>query len=196
MGRNSLKDIRQKEIILAFYTVSKKIGLENASLARVASHMGINPSLIAHYFKTRDALFAGLIEFTLERYRDMYNINGGDFKTERQLRKLIDNLFSRRWNRLFDDGVFYSCYAYTYREKKIKKAFRALHDSLRNLLVDALKRAKANGVIKIQKEEETAEIIFALIEGAYYYLGMVESKTVYDRKLRIMKKQAIELLGL
>ncbi|HEY8512352.1 MAG TPA: TetR/AcrR family transcriptional regulator [Cyclobacteriaceae bacterium] len=196
MGRTSLKDIRQKEIILAFYTVSKKIGLENASLARVASHMGINPSLIAHYFKTRDAMFAGLIAFTLERYRDMYNINGGDFKTERQLRKLIDNLFSRRWNKLFDDGVFYSCYAYTYREKKIKKAFRALHDSLRGMLVDALKKAKANGVIQIQKEEETAEIIFALIEGAYYYLGMVESKTAYDRKLKIMKKKALELLGL
>jgi hypothetical protein len=126
----------------------------------------------------------------------MYNINGGDFKTERQLRKLIDNLFSRRWNKLFDDGVFYSCYAYTYREKKIKKAFRALHDSLRGMLVDALKKAKANGVIQIQKEEETAEIIFALIEGAYYYLGMVESKTAYDRKLKIMKKKALELLGL
>src|SRR5690606_11744982 len=124
MGRNSLKDIRQKEIILAFYTVSKKIGLENASLARVASHMGINPSLIAHYFKTRDALFAGLIEFTLERYRDMYNINGGDFKTERQLRKLIDNLFSRRWNRLFDDGVFYSCYAYRSEERRVGKECR------------------------------------------------------------------------
>lgn len=196
MGRTSLKDIRQREIILAFYTVSKKIGLENASLARVASHMGINPSLIAHYFKTREALFAGLIAFTLERYRDMYNINGGEFTTAKQLRKLIDNLFSRRWNKLVDDGVFYSCYAYTYREKKIKKAFRALHDSLRGMLVEALKKANANGVIQIRNEEETAEIIFALIEGTYYYLGMVESKAAYDRKLRILKKQAIGLLGL
>lgn len=196
MGRNSLKDIRQKEIILAFYTVSKKIGLENASLARVAGHMGINPSLIAHYFKSREALFAGLIAFTLERYRDMYNINGGEFTTARQLRKLIDNLFSRKWNKLVDDGVFYSCYAYTYRERKIKKAFRALHDSLRALLVEALKKARANGVIRTQNEEETAEIIFALIEGTYYYLGMVESKTVYDRKLKILKKEAIGLLGI
>lgn len=196
MGRNSLKDIRQKEIILAFYTVSKKIGLENASLARVAGHMGINPSLIAHYFKSREALFAGLIAFTLERYRDMYNINGGEFTTARQLRKLIDNLFSRKWNKLVDDGVFYSCYAYTYRERKIKKAFRALHDSLRALLVEALKKARSNGVIRTQNEEETAEIIFALIEGTYYYLGMVESKTVYDRKLKILKKEAIGLLGI
>lgn len=196
MGRNSLKDIRQKEIILAFYTVSKKIGLENASLARVAAHMGINPSLIAHYFKTREALFAGLIGFTLERYRDMYNINGGEFMTTKQLRKLMDNLFSRKWNKLVDDGVFYSCYAYTYREKKIKKAFRALHDSLRGMLVEALRKARGNGVIRIRDAEETAEIIFALIEGAYYYLGMVESKTAYDRKLGILKKQAIGLLGI
>src|SRR5882762_5365027 len=114
MGRISLKDTRQKEIILAFYTVAKKIGLENASIAKVADHMDINPSLIVHYFKTREALFSGLIAFILEQYSGIYKTNGQDYSSASELKQLIDNLFSRKWNKLFDDSVFYSCYALIY----------------------------------------------------------------------------------
>lgn len=196
MGRISLKDTRQKEIILAFYTVAKKIGLENASIAKVADHMDINPSLIVHYFKTREALFSGLIDFILEQYSDIYKTNGQDYTNARELKQLIDNLFSRKWNKLFDDSVFYSCYALVYRDKKIRSAFKALHESLRKLLTDALQKANKNGVISIRNEKETVEIIFALMEGAYYYLGMVDSKTDYTRKLNMLKKHALLQLGL
>jgi len=196
MGRISLKDTRQKEIILAFYTVAKKIGLENASIAKVADHMDINPSLIVHYFKTREALFSGLIAFILEQYSGIYKTNGQDYTSARELKQLIDNLFSRKWNKLFDDSVFYSCYALIYRDKKIRSAFKALHESLRKLLTDALQKANKNGVINIRNEKETVEIIFALMEGAYYYLGMVDSKTDYTRKLNMLKKHALAQLGL
>ena len=196
MGRISLKDTRQKEIILAFYTVAKKIGLENASIAKVADHMDINPSLIVHYFKTREALFSGLIAFILEQYSGIYKTNGQDYSSAGELKQLIDNLFSRKWNKLFDDSVFYSCYALIYRDKKIRSAFKALHDSLRKFLTDALQKANKNGVINIRNEKETVEIIFALMEGAYYYLGMVDSKTDYTRKLNMLKKQALLQLGL
>jgi AcrR family transcriptional regulator len=196
MGRTSLKEVRQQEIILAFYKVAKKIGLENASIAKVADHLEINPSLIVHYFKTREALIEGLIHFILERYSDIYKTNGGHYTTAKELTTLMDNLFSRTWDKLFDDSVFYSCYALTYRDKKIRASFKSLHDSLRESLRDALHKARANGVIQIKNEKETAEVIFALIEGAYYYLGMVDSPTENTRKLNIMKRQALTLLGL
>ncbi|MBT1698064.1 TetR/AcrR family transcriptional regulator [Fulvivirgaceae bacterium PWU4] len=194
MGRTSLKQTRQKEIVQAFYEVSKKIGLENASLAKVADHMDINPSLVVHYFKTRDALFSGLISFILEKYNDIYQANGATYSTPKELRALIENLFSRKWNKLFDDSVFYSCYAMTYRDKKIRKAFKALHDSLRALLVDALRKAKQNQIVDISNEKVTAEVIFALVEGAYYYLGMVDSKEEYNTKLKLLKTQALSML--
>lgn len=196
MGRTSLKGKRQKEIIQAFYSVSKKTGLENASIAKVADYMGINPSLIVHYFKSREALLEGLVVFILEQYKDIYKINGEQYASSRDLTKLINNLFSRKWNKLFDDGVFFSCYALTYRNKKLKAAFKALHDSLRDFLVAALRRAKKNGVISIGNERETAAIIFALMEGAYYYLGMVNSRKECDKQMKVLKKQAVLLLGL
>jgi AcrR family transcriptional regulator len=196
MGRTSLKSVRQKEILEAFYEVAKSVSLENASIASVAEHMDINPSLIVHYFKSRDALLAGLINFILDKYRDIYEVDENNYQTTGDVEKLITNLFSRKWNRLFDDGVFYSCYAMTYRDQTIRKEFKALHDSLRTLLVEALKKAKRNKVVKITDEEKTAEVIFGLIEGAYYYLGMVDSKAEYDRKLGYFQEHALAMLGI
>lgn len=196
MGRTSLKSIRQQEIVTAFYTVAKKIGLENASISKVADHLNINPSLIVHYFKNKELLLQALIDFTLEQYSAIYQTNGNEYASQKELKALIDNLFSRKWNALFDDGVFYSCYALTYRDSKLRDSFRNLHDSLRAFLVDALKKARKNGVITITHEKEVAEIIFTLIEGGYYYLGMTEADEVYAAKMKTLKRQAYRLLGL
>lgn len=194
MGRKSLKESRQEEIIIAFYKVSKKIGLENTSIAKIADHMDINPSLILHYFKTKEALYSGLIRFILERYRGIYKTGPDGIKSHKELYQLINNLFSRKWNDLIDDGVFYSCYALVYRDTTIRRSFKVLHDSLRNLLVKALQQANENGIIEIENEQETAEIIFALTEGAYYYLGMVRDKKLYNEKLTFFKNQALAIL--
>ena len=77
MGRKSLKPIRQKAIIKAFYKVARKEGLENASIAKVASVLDVNPSLVIHYFETKQDLIHGLIEYILERYRLIYNPENG-----------------------------------------------------------------------------------------------------------------------
>ncbi len=196
MGRTSLKAIRQQEIVNAFYTVAKKTGLENASIGKVADHLNINPSLIVHYFSNKESLLQALIDFTLDQYSAIYQNNGSEYASQKELKALIDNLFSRKWSALFDDGVFYSCYALTYRDRKLRASFRSLHDSLRTFLVDALKKARKNGVISISNERETAEIIFALIEGGYYYLGMTDAENTYASKMKILKKQAYQLLGI
>ena len=72
MGRKNLKEARQKEIIGAFYRLSKKEGLENASIAKTSELININPSLIMHYFKTKDYLVYGLIELILDKYLLVY----------------------------------------------------------------------------------------------------------------------------
>ena len=82
MGRKSLKPIRQKGIIKAFYQVARKEGLENASIAKVASVLDVNPSLVIHYFKTKQELIHGLIEYILERYRLIYNPENGTSESE------------------------------------------------------------------------------------------------------------------
>jgi AcrR family transcriptional regulator len=196
MGRKSLKPLRQKEIIKAFYKVARREGLENASIAKVAAVLEVNPSLVIHYFETKQDLILGLIEYILERYQLIYNPQNGTSNPKARLRKIISNLFSREWNNLFDDGVFFSCYALIFRNRTIKVHYKNLHDRLRKMLTEALVEAKVSGAIDVKDVENTADMVFVLIEGAYYYLSLVTNQAEYKRRLALYKRQALVMLNL
>lgn len=196
MGRKSLKTVRQKAIIKAFYTVARKEGLENASIAKVADALDVNPSLVIHYFQTKQDLILGLIEYILERYRLIYNPETDTADPRERLKKIIQNLFSRKWDRLVDDGVFYSSFSLIFRDKKIKDHYKRLHDHLRQMLSDTLAEANDNGVIKIGDVEKTADLIFVLIDGAYYYLSMVSDKSEYERRINYYQDTVLAMLKL
>ncbi|NJO02623.1 MAG: TetR/AcrR family transcriptional regulator [Bacteroidia bacterium] len=161
MGRKSLKQLRQKEIIEAFYEKAKSEGLENTSIAKVAKDMDINPSLILHYFKSKGELLFALIDLNLEKYHGIYQNGHQGIHSVHDLVQLIDDLFSRKWNDLYDDGVFYSCYAMVYRDEDVKKSYKKLHDQLRQWLLEALKEAKDKELIDDLSIslEEASEII-------------------------------------
>ena len=196
MGRKSLKPLRQKGIIKAFYKVAQKEGLENASIAKVAAVLEVNPSLVIHYFSTKHELVHGLIEYILERYRLLYNPQNGTHNPRERLIKIIRNLFSRKWNKLIDDGVFYSSYALIFRDKTVKEHYKNLHDDLRKLLKDALQEAKDSNVVDIDDVENTADLIFIFVEGAYYYLSMVSNKMEYEMRIQSYEQTVLSMLKL
>lgn len=195
MGRKSLKEVRQKEIIRVFYRLAKKEGLENTSIARIAKEMDINPSLIIHYFQTREDLTYGLIDYILEKYKLIFRTKSkGDSKP--LLSELIDNLFSNQWNRLFDDSLFYRCYALTFHDARSRKMYKLLLDSLRENLTVILTRCNEEGVIRIEDPEKVADQFFAILDGAYFYLSLVEDEKEYEIKLEQYKSLAYTLLGI
>ena len=194
MGRKSLKPVRQKSIIKAFYAVARKEGLENASIAKVAAVLDVNPSLVIHYFKTKQDLIHGLIEYILERYRLIYNPENGTLNPSERLKKIIRNLFSRKWDKLFDDGVFYSSFSLIFRDKTLKAHYKSIHDHLRQMLTDNLKDANENGVIDIDDVEKTADLIFVFVEGAYYYLSMVSDKDEYNTRIEFYQETVLSML--
>jgi AcrR family transcriptional regulator len=196
MGRKSIKDIRQREIIEAFYEVAKREGLENASISKVAADLDINPSLIIHYFKTREDMIFALIEFNLERYSLMYQAIDTDPDCYKRIVNVIDKLFSKNWNALFDDGVFYSCYALIFRSEKIKSRYKLVHDYLRKLLANVLEEGIREGLLEIPDARKVADQIFVVLEGSYYYLSMVENKKEYEQQLEAYKQLALSMLKL
>jgi AcrR family transcriptional regulator len=197
MGRKSIRETRRLEIIKVFYKVAKKEGLENTSIAKIAAVMGINPSLIIHYFQTKDELTYALIDYTLERYLTVYRGEKGDIPpTLESLRAVIDDLFSRKWNRLFDDGLFYSSYALTFREPKIRQMYRNLTNTLRIRLTKLIERSNEARIINVENPKLTADLIFALVDGAYFYLSVSVDKKYFDEKIADYKNEAYRLLGI
>lgn len=197
MGRKSLKPVRQKEIIRVFYQVAKKEGLENASIAKTAKAMNITPSLVMHYFATREELIYGLIDYILDKYLLIYHVPR-DTETDPKstLLGVIDNIFSKKWNTLFDDGVSYSCFSLAFRDKRIKHKYKLLLDRLRKTLEELLISCKRRKIVKVSNPALTADLIFILVDGAYYYLSLVEDPEEYTAKLALYKQRAIQLLHL
>lgn len=195
MGRKSLKEARQLEIIKIFYKVAKTEGYENTSIAKIAKVMDINPSLIIHYFETKEDLTYGLIDYILERYLLIYTIKNKDGVTISDLKKTIDMLFSKKWNLLFDDGLFYTFYALAFREKKIKAKYKTILDSLRFALTSMIEQCNQKDLIKVEDAKAAADLIFVLVDGAYFYLSLESDKKAYAERLDYYKSKAYQILG-
>ncbi|ATP55057.1 TetR family transcriptional regulator [Pedobacter ginsengisoli] len=196
MGRKSLKETRQLEIIKIFYKVAKKEGYENTSIAKIAKVMDINPSLIIHYFETKEDLTYALIDYILERYLLIYTIKNKDAVTLSDLQKTIEMLFSKKWNLLFDDGLFYTFYALAFREKKIKEKYKTILDSLRLALASMIDRCNEKQLIRVEDAKTAADLIFVLVDGAYFYLSLESDKKAYAERLDYYKSKAYQILGI
>lgn len=197
MGRKSLKDIRQKEIINAFYNVSIKEGLENSSISKVAKEMDINPSLVLHYFNTKEDLVFGLINFILERYKAIYTSESNVNDVESRLVNVINNLFSKKWNTYVDDGVFYSCFALIFRSERIKAEFMKMQEYLRSELAAIIQESLDHNIINIEASaDEATDLIFNMVEGSYLYLSLFDDEKESNKKLESYRKNTFNLLNL
>lgn len=176
MGRKSLKETRRLEIIKVFYQVAKKEGYENTSIAKIAKVMDINPSLIIHYFETKEGLTYELIDHILDRYLLIYTIKNKGKANLADLQATIEMLFSKKWNLLFDDGLFYTFYALAFREKKIKLKYKLILDALRNGLALMIEQCNEQHITNVENPQVAADFIFVLVDGAYFYLSMESDK--------------------
>ena len=195
MGRKSIAKVRRREIIGEFYEVARVEGLENASIAKIAKRMKINPSLIIHYFSNKQALIFGLIEYILERYRGIFDVNGTeDLRHIDRLYLIMNRLFTREWNNLVDDGVYFSCFALLFRDSEIKASYGNLHQSLRGFLADLITKCNDEETMDDPDPQGTADIIFVILEGAYFYLSMIDEAGQYDAMLQSYKEKALNCL--
>lgn len=196
MGRKSLKEIRQQEIIKTFYKVAKKEGYENTSIAKIAKVMDINPSLIIHYFETKEDLTHALIDHILERYLLIYTIKHKGGVTLSDLQKTIEMLFSKKWNLLFDDGLFYTFYALAFRDERIKTKYKTILDSLRRELASIIEQCNEKNLLQVSDPQSVADLIFVMVDGAYFYLSLEDNNQAYKERLEYYKNKAYKLLGI
>jgi len=191
--KERISTARKREIVEGFYNLSIVNGLENTSIAKIGKHLDMPPSLIMHYFPTKEILISNLIDYILEKYLEIYQpiIRELEQNESADPSLIVETLFSRNWNLLFDDGVFYSCYALIFRNDKIKKEYRILHEKLRESLKEILDKDKE---MEGKDTAVLAEQIFVVVEGAYYYLSMFDDETASNQKVIYFKNQVYDLL--
>lgn len=194
MGRKSLKEDQQKRIIEAFYEVAKREGIENTSFGKVAKELDMHPSLVVHYFSTKEEMLLGLIDFIMISYQNIYQAENDQPNALDKLIQVLNNIFSRKWNNYIDDSIFYNCFALIFRNDLIKQQFKELHMLLRKWLENLIQACVDQQMINCEDPAKAADLIFVISDGAYYFLSMIDDPKVYDYHMRTYKEQAFKLL--
>jgi AcrR family transcriptional regulator len=188
-------ETRKKEILENFYAVLADEGLEGASIAKIASRMGIHPSLIIHYFSNKEEMIVALVDYMLDMYEEAFLPKLREIDDpELRLEAAIDAIFGVDWARLVNNGVFYSCYSLIFRNDRVKESFQRMYSRLRELLVEELNGLIGEGVVVRADAEKLADLIISLLEGYDFYREIMEERIRFDELARFLKENALAIV--
>lgn len=196
MGRRSKADERKQEILENFYEVLKEEGFENASIAKIALRMDVNPSLLIHYFHTKEEMVIDVVDYILARYEDAFLTHFEKAETpEAQFRYIVSVLFSVEWIRIIDHSVFYSCYYLATRHNRIEERFREMYSEFSKLIEICIANCMEAGILAEDDPKEVAEFLISLNEGLNYYGHIFKDEEAYKARALSMRKRVLKSLG-
>lgn len=192
MRKNQSAELRKPEILESYYQVLIEEGLEGASIGKIADRLNIHPSLIIHYFKTKERMKLALVDLLVEKY------NAPEFLSlthiednEARFHALMDTLFSFEWSRTVDPGVHFGFYYLSFRSEAIQERFREMFKSLREHLKEQMAYFSSKNIIDVHDPEKAADIIVTLMEGMEFHSQFLSTGKPFQAFAQTAKETAI-----
>ncbi|MEL7533324.1 MAG: TetR/AcrR family transcriptional regulator [Bacteroidota bacterium] len=196
MGRKSKATVRRQEILSHFYQVIIDEGFEGASIAKIAKRMEVNPSLLIHYFSTKDAMVVGLIDYIMTTYSPTILPDFSETADpEERWQDVLDVISQMKWDRIMNHKVFYSCYALGLRLPEVMERFEGLYQSLLERIETEVLCAAEAGLIKIESPRKAAEFIMTLAEGRSFLQHVTGGEEGLQSDPTLFRKLAHEMLS-
>lgn len=188
---------RKPVILSSFYQVIEEVGFENASIAKVARKAGVHPSLVIHYFGTKEQMVIAFVDDTLKTYSQLIGRLPREGEPEARLDQLLNLLWSREWHQAVSFSVIFSLLALSMRNKEVMARVRDLYHTYQNYLISQISFYAGAGIINIASPEATAQALISLSEGSHYFSGYhVENDSeAFDQHCRNMVSAAKRILG-
>lgn len=166
MGRKSKAEERKIEILQNLYDVIHKEGWEKATLARIGKEMGVAPSLLTHYFKNKEEMFAGFVDFIFKREHAEYTPEFKKIKSlKEQLNYIIEKTVSLYYSQNVSDNVFYACFYRNFFDENIRNHLQNTYsrqiEAVSKIIKDYLKQNRIEGL----EHNRIAMMIVIFIEG-------------------------------
>lgn len=195
MRKNKTAKIRKPEILENYYQVIVKEGLEGASIGKIARRMGIHPSLIIHYFKTKENMTVELVDLLIEKYEAPDFLDFSHIQDRKQrFHALMDTLFSFEWSRTVNPGVHFGFYYLSFRKKAIRERFRQMFGRFRTYLLQELKDYQQAGIICPPDLEEAVDLTITLMEGLEFHANFLSEGQPFEKFAAVSKEMAMRLL--
>lgn len=195
MGRKSKVEVRKKEILDNFYIILKEEGFENASIAKIAKRMEVNPSLLIHYFKTKEQMVVAFVEKLLKDHEENFRTKIAAAQNDRaKLEEVLEVLFSEEWLNSSDPTVFYACYYLSTKNQRIKTRFKEMYTGFKEILVPQVRSWIEAKIIKDQNPEVVADYIIIMNEGLLYYDKLMSDPKGFRQRARYLKNAVMKTL--
>lgn len=195
MGRKSLREIRRQEILECVYSIVKNEGMSALSFRTIGKEMGVNPSLIVHYFESKNELLSSFFHFLFDRYSEILKVNSNTLCQD-SLKNIIQRILSNDWEHFVDNGVFFECYALIFKHQNLKETMKKMHLKMEQDILNILKKAKQDGVIRHENLESLTRKIYTIVDGTYYHIGFTSNEEELQKLIQFHQNWALELLGL
>jgi len=195
MKKRSNAENRIPEILENYYQVIIDEGFERASIGKVAKRMDIHPSLIIHYFKSKDNMNIELVNLIVEKYNSPHFLKLDHIQNlGERFSKMIDVLFSFEWSRTVNPRVFYAFYYLSFRSASIKERFQRLFMDFRDNLSSEFQFYKKAGIIMVDDPIKAADMVVTLIEGLEFHAGFLKKEQSFEMFADYSKQIAINIL--
>lgn len=193
--KNQSAALRKPDILESYYQVLIQEGLEGASISKIAQRIGIHPSLIIHYFKTKENMKLELVELLIEKYASPTMIDFDHIEDdEERFNALMDMIFSFKWSRTVDPGVHFAFYYLSLRNDQIFQRFQVMFKWLRDYLRQQLIYFNAKGIIQVVDVHKAADYIVTLMEGLEFHAQFLAEGEPFEVFARTAQKTLVTAL--
>ncbi len=192
MKKRQNAELRKPDILKNYYQVILKEGIEGASIAKVAKRMKINPSLIIHYFTTKDNMTVALVDYMSKIYNKLFmemTIETDD--PLKRLERLVEIFCSNEWYNNSDISGDFSMISLSFRNKKVFYHLQNMYNEFIKLIVRELEIISSTGDIKFSNPVRTAALIISTLEGyrhfKHFYIDESASESYREDTMKILK---------
>lgn len=195
MRKNKSAALRKPDILESYYQVLIQEGLEGASISKIASRIGIHPSLIIHYFKNKDNMKLELVDLLIEKYESPAMLDFDHITdAEAHFNALMDVIFSLKWSRTVEPSVHFAFYYLSLRDEQMLGRFKVMFKWLRDYLSRKLAYFDAQGVVRVKDANRAAEYIVTLMEGLEFHNQFLADGKPFEDFSRVAKKSLVRAL--
>lgn len=188
VGRKSVAAERRAQILDAFQRCAVRKGVEGTSLREVAREAGIPVSNLHHYFENRDEMVCELVRRLVDRLMEELEAQLRDLQDpERRIKSLLEMMFGPETQRLDFGALFYDCWSLAHRSETVRQVFQTQIREHRARFIGALRAAPEFSGVSKGDLREIANILIALVEGAYYLLDMDGANVSPKRMARLTR---------
>lgn len=180
MGRKSLANERQEQILDAFEVCIRQYGLDGSSLEKIAEEAGVKRAIIRHYIGNRDDLIAAAVSRIIAGFQEELTFAIESLTPAELIPALLDHLFCYEDNEEISDydTLVQALWATKDRDPQTHKQLLNLYHQFENIVLDALNYVFPDS--PLEQRQQVAFGIMCLANDTWSMVDLGFDKNRYD----------------